>query len=134
MKEPGTSSYESLQDEIRNIATPAIEVFKNIYQDRLYRVSFSVPEFSAICPKTSLPDYGKLLISYYPDEYCIELKSFKEYILFYRNIGIFQENAINRIKDDFVNATQPRKMQVHLDYNVRGGIITRVSLNYQAQA
>ena len=63
MKEPGTSSYESLQDEIRNIVTPAIEVFKNIYQDRLYRVSFSVPEFSAICPKTSLPDYGKLLPS-----------------------------------------------------------------------
>ena len=126
-------SYEGRQEKVRQLKPPppSIEVFQNIYSDRPYRVNFEIPEFSAICPKTSLPDYGMLSISYYPRNYCIELKSLKEYILFYRNLGIFQENAANRIRDDFIQACDPLRLRLHLDYNVRGGIKTRVSLIYK---
>ena len=126
-------SYEGRQEQVRNFSPPPppIEVFQNIYKDRPYRVDLDIPEFSAICPKTSLPDYGLLHISYYPRDYCIELKSLKEYILFYRNLGIFQENAANRIRDDFIQACKPLRLRLRLDYNVRGGIKTRVSLSYK---
>ena len=126
-------SYEGRQAEVRQLKPPPppIEVFRNIYKDRPYRVNLEISEFSAICPKTSLPDYGVLYIAYYPRDYCIELKSLKEYILFYRNIGIFQENAANRIRDDFIQACKPLSLRLHLDYNVRGGIKTRVSLIYK---
>lgn len=128
-----SSSYEGRQEEIRRLKPPPppIEVFQNIYGDRPYRVHFEIPEFSAVCPKTSLPDYGLLSISYYPHNYCIELKSLKEYILFYRNLGIFQENAANRIHDDIIQACHPLSLKLDLDYNVRGGIKTRVSLRYK---
>ncbi len=125
-----TASYDGRQQNIREMVSPPIEVFQNIYEDRSYRIDFSISEFSAICPKTSLPDYGELLISYRPRAYCLELKSLKEYVLFYRNLGIFQENVANRVKDDLIRACLPSWLRIHLDYNVRGGIKTRVTTLY----
>ena len=124
------NNYEGHQEAVRQLKTPAIEIFSNIYSDQKYRISFEIPEFTALCPKTSLPDFGTLFISYFPDEYCLELKSLKEYFLFYRNLGIFQENVANKVKEDLVLACQPTWLRIHVDYNVRGGIHTRVTTTF----
>lgn len=125
-----TGSYEGRQDHIRGLELPDIEVFENIYPDRVYRIDMEIPEFTAICPKTGLPDFGILYLSYKPRGYCIELKSLKEYIFAYRNLGVFHENVVNRVLDDLVAACQPRWMRLHGDYNVRGGVKTRVTATY----
>lgn len=126
-----TDSYEDRQDHIRELVTPAIEVFRNIYQDRDYRIDFEIPEFTAICPKTGLPDFGFFLISYKPAKSCLELKSLKEYFTSFRNIGIFHENVANRACDDIVTACHPLWLRIHADYHVRGGIKTRVTRTYK---
>ena len=83
------SSYEDKQTHIINLKTPEIETFTNIYKDRDYTIDFTIPEFTAVCPKTGLPDFGTIHISYIPDKFCVELKSLKEYMLYFRNVGIF---------------------------------------------
>ena len=127
------SSYEGLQDDIRTLETPEIEVFINIYADRSYRVDLEIPEFTAICPRTALPDFGTFFISYRPRASCLELKSLKEYFLFYRSLGIFQENVANRVQTDLIAACQPAWLRLHLDYNIRGGIKTRVTTIYKSK-
>ena len=89
-------------------------------------------EFTAVCPWTGLPDYGTLLISYVPSRSCIELKSLKYYLLSYRDVGIVQEHAVNRILKDLTALCQPRSMKVTLDYKIRGGIHTAVTVEYSA--
>lgn len=123
-------TYEGKQDHIRDLKTPPIEVFKNIYQDKDYVIKLVFPEFTAICPKTGLPDFGTIFIKYSPDEFCLELKSLKEYFLFYRNVGIFHENVTNKILEDIVNACQPKWVKIKIIYNVRGGIETTVYAKY----
>lgn len=124
------SLYESKQDHIKDLLTPPIEVFTNIYSDQNYRIDMEIPEFTAVCPKTGLPDFGTLYLSYRPNEFCLELKSLKEYVLFYRDIGIFHENVVNRVLEDIVKACKPRWARLNGDYNIRGGIKTRVSRTY----
>ena len=87
-------------------------------------------EFTAVCPWTGLPDYGTLRISYVPAESCVELKSLKYYVLSYRDVGIVQEHAANRILKDLVALCRPRSMKVTLDYRVRGGLQVCVSVEY----
>ncbi|MCB1169544.1 MAG: NADPH-dependent 7-cyano-7-deazaguanine reductase QueF [Leptospiraceae bacterium] len=128
--QPHTGTYEGRQDHIRGLEMPAIEVFENVYEDRSYRIDMEIPEFTAICPKTGLPDFGIIYLSYRPGSYCLELKSLKEYITAFRDIGIFHENVANRILEDLVAACNPRWMRIHADYNVRGGIKTRVTATY----
>ncbi len=125
------SSYEGLQKSIRNLKTPAIETWENQYQDKSYTICLDVPEFTCICPKTGLPDFAVIKIEYSPQKYCIELKSFKMYLIFYRNIGIFHEHVINRILDDFVTACKPRWAKVTGEFNPRGGIKTTVMREYK---
>jgi len=122
-----TSSYEGLQEEVRKLKMPPIETWKNVYRDRGYTVTMHTPEFTCICPKTGLPDFAELTVEYIPDGACIELKSFKEYLVRFRDTGIFHENAVNRILDDLVTACRPRWMKVTGTFNVRGGIKTTVS-------
>jgi len=89
-------------------------------------------EFTAVCPWTGLPDYGTLDITYVPAGSCIELKSFKYYLMSFRDVGMVQEHAVNRILKDLVALCLPRSMKATLDYRVRGGIHTEVSVTYQA--
>ena len=131
--EPITGTYEGKQDHIRKHSFPEIEVFANIYSDQSYRIDMDIPEFTAICPKTGLPDFGTIYLSYRPDQFCLELKSLKEYITAYRSLGIFHENVVNRILEDLVAACKPHWMRVHGDYNVRGGIKTRVTASFKRQ-
>ena len=120
------SQYEGLQSDIRDWPTPPIETFANIYPDRQYEIQMTTAEFSCICPKTGLPDFAELRLTYVPDRLCLELKSFKEYLTAYRNKGIFHENAVNRILDDIIAAAKPRKARLEGIFNPRGGIQTTV--------
>jgi 7-cyano-7-deazaguanine reductase len=107
---------------------PAIEIFPNQYPG--YEIEIEIPEYTSVCPKTGLPDFGKITIIYTPDKKCLELKSVKMYILAYRNLGIFYENAVNRILDDVVKACRPAKAIVIGEFNARGGISSVVRAVY----
>ena len=93
-------------------------------------ITIIVPEYNAICPKTGLPDFGTVTVQYEPYRKCIELKSFKMYLAAYRNVGIFYENAVNRILRDLVKACDPVWMTVTGEFNARGGITTRVDVRH----
>ena len=125
------SSYEGLQENVRTLKTPVIEVWKNQYPDKVYTISLDVPEFTCICPKTGLPDFAAIKIDYSPDKFCIELKSFKMYTIFWRNRGIFHEHLINRMIEDFVRGSKPRWVKITGVFNPRGGITTTVSREYK---
>jgi 7-cyano-7-deazaguanine reductase len=107
---------------------PDIDTFPN--QFPAYEIVVDIPEFTSVCPKTGLPDFGKLTIRYMPDKRCLELKSLKEYLLEYRSLGIFQENVVNRVLEDLVRAAKPVWAVVKGDFNARGGISTMVEARW----
>ena len=103
---------------------PEIETWPSQFSD--YEIEIDVPEFTSICPKTGLPDFGVITITYTPDKLCLELKSLKMYTVAYRNLGIFQENIVNQVLDDVVKACDPVWAKVVGDFRPRGGISTIV--------
>ncbi len=107
---------------------PEIETWKN--QFPAYEILVDDPEFTSVCPKTGLPDFGVLKIRYMPKEKCLELKSLKEYLFTYRNLGIFQENIVNQVLEDVVKATGPVWAEVVGDFRPRGGISTLVTARW----
>ena len=107
-----------------------LETFPNPRPERDYEIAIDCPEFTSMCPKTGLPDFGTILIRYRPDQLCLELKALKYYLLEYRNQGIFYEAATNKILDDLVGACRPRWMTVIGDFTARGGISTKVVTEY----
>ena len=109
-------------------AFPEIETWPN--QFPAYEILVDVPEFTSVCPKTGLPDFGLLKIRYMPDKLCLELKSLKEYLLTYRNLGIFQENIVNRVLEDVVRAARPVWAEVTGEFKPRGGIATVVTARW----
>ena len=112
-----------------SVASP-LETFPNPRPERDFEIVISCPEFTSLCPKTGLPDFGHLTIRYVPDDLCLELKSLKLYIVAYRNVGIFYENAVNRILDDCVAACRPKRMTVTGKFSSRGGIASVVEARY----
>ena len=116
------------------MSSPTIETFPNPRPDREYEIAINYPEFTSVCPKTGLPDFGEIRITYVPAARCIELKSLKYYMIEFRNRGIFYEHVTNQILDDLVAAIQPRLMKVVGDFSVRGGIKTVVTAEYRQQA
>jgi len=110
--------------------TSAIETFANANPERDYEIDIRCPEFTSVCPKTGLPDFGEIRITYVPDQRCIELKALKYYLLEFRSKGIFYEQATNQILDDLVAVCQPRRMTVVGDFTPRGGIKTTVTATY----
>jgi 7-cyano-7-deazaguanine reductase len=107
---------------------PEIECWENQFPG--YEIEIVIPEYTAICPKTGLPDFGTIYIHYVPQQWCLELKSLKEYFNSYRNLGIFYENAVNRILQDLVAACKPVSMKVRGEFTPRGGIQSRVEARY----
>ncbi|MDI6758381.1 MAG: preQ(1) synthase [Candidatus Omnitrophota bacterium] len=130
LKRGGGASYEGLQENIRSLKAPELEVWKNQYPEKEYTINLEIQEFTCICPKTGLPDFAVITIEYSPFEYCIELKSLKMYTIFFRNLGIFHEHLINKILEDFVNACKPRRVRIRGEFNPRGGIKTTVIREY----
>ncbi len=108
-----------------------IETFPNPEPSRDYEIVIRCPEFTSLCPKTGLPDFGEIRISYVPDARCIELKALKYYLVGFRDRGVFYERLTNRILDDLVAACAPRRMVVVGDFSVRGGITTTVTARYR---
>ena len=128
--------YQGLDRQLTWRSEEAIDrqcllAFRYEFPEQESEVSIDTDEFTAVCPWTGLPDYGILSITYVPSQSCIELKSLKYYLLSYRDVGIVQEHAANRILKDLVDLCQPHRMKVTLDYKVRGGIHTAVSAEYQ---
>src|SRR5688572_1491446 len=107
-----------------------LETFPNPRPGRDFEIAIACPEFTSMCPKTGLPDFGTITIRYVPDAACLELKALKYYLLAFRNQGIFYEAATNRILDDLVAACGPRRMTVVGDFTARGGITTKVTADY----
>ena len=113
------------------MSTPTtLETFANPRPERDYEIAIDAPEFTSMCPKTGLPDFGTIRICYVPDRACLELKALKYYLLEFRNQGIFYEAVTNRILDELVAACQPRRMTVIGDFSARGGITTKVTAEY----
>jgi 7-cyano-7-deazaguanine reductase len=112
-----------------NTPLPEIEVWPNQYSTG-YEIEIEMPEFTSICPKTGLPDHGTLVLRYIPDKFCLELKSLKMYTLAYRNLGIFQENVVNRMLADVVKYAKPIRATLTGDFMPRGGVHTVVTANY----
>lgn len=110
---------------------PKIECWPNQFKG--YEITIVIPEYTSVCPRTGLPDFGTITIRYEPDELCVELKSLKYYILGYRQLGIFYENAVNRILQDFVAACRPVWAEVTGEFNVRGGMKSIVQARYPAR-
>ena len=127
--------YLNLDEGLTFVSEEAIEpgrllAFSYEYPDQNAEVIITTDEFTAGCPWTGLPDYGILTIRYVPAHLCIELKSLKYYLLSYRSVGIVQEHAANRIMKELVALVRPHRMEVTLEYNVRGGVQTVVEVNY----
>ena len=112
------------------MSSSTLETFPNPRPERDYVIAISCPEFTSLCPKTGLPDFGEIRITYTPDERCVELKSLKYYLIEFRNRGIFYESVTNQILDDLVALLAPRRMTVVGDFSVRGGIKTIVTATH----
>lgn len=108
-----------------------LETFPNPRPGRDYDIEIHCPEFTSVCPKTGLPDFGEIIIRYVPDQLCLELKALKYYMVEFRNRGIFYEAVTNEILDDLVAVCSPRRMTVTGDFSVRGGISTSVTATYE---
>jgi 7-cyano-7-deazaguanine reductase len=107
---------------------PEIETWPNQFPG--YEIEIVIPEFTSVCPKTGLPDFGKLTLRYVPDKLCLELKSFKMYVLAYRNLGIFYENVVNRMLRDVVKAARPVSATVAGEFTPRGGLHSKVTASW----
>ena len=107
-----------------------MKTIENRYKERDYEVNIRFPEFTCLCPMTSLPDFAEIIIDYVPNELLIELKSLKFYLNSFRNKGIFHEEAVNKILSDFVEKIHPKRVSVVGKFNVRGGIYTTVKAEY----
>ena len=116
--------------DLEALELPAIQVVDNLVRERHYSVTFTIPEFTCVCPMTGQPDFATFHITYVPDAHLIELKSLKLYINAYRNVGIFHEFVTNKILNDLAAACAPLRMDIEGDFNVRGGIKTVVKATY----
>jgi 7-cyano-7-deazaguanine reductase len=112
---------------------PQIEAWENQYPGRNYEIKIIHPEFTSVCPKTGLPDFGTITINYIPNKLCLELKSLKYYLLEYRDMGIFMENIVNKILDDIVKSVKPKRAVVVGDFTVRGGLKSVIAAEYPAR-
>ena len=111
---------------------PAIETWPNQFPG--YEIEIAMPEFTSVCPKTGLPDFGRLTLTYVPDKLCLELKSLKTYTLAYRNLGIFYENVVNRFLQDIVRTIEPASATLVGEFTPRGGLQSRIKASYSAGA
>jgi len=108
-----------------------LEVFPNPKPSRDYTIQIESPEFTCLCPKTGQPDFATLKLEYIPDEFCVELKSWKLYLWSYRDEGGFHEDLTNKILDDLVEALEPRFIKLTAVFNVRGGVYTTVMVEHK---
>ena len=125
------SEYEHLQDEIKDlIIEPPLEAFENKYPHRDYEIHLEFDEFTCVCPRTGLPDFATIVIDYIPDELIVESRSLKLYLNAYRDVGIFNEHAMNKILDDLVLVCSPKFIEVSGTFAPRGGVGITVTASF----
>ncbi|MBL0349647.1 MAG: NADPH-dependent 7-cyano-7-deazaguanine reductase QueF [Elusimicrobia bacterium] len=107
---------------------PEIECWENQFPG--YTIELIFPEFTSVCPKTGLPDFGTLVIRYAPDRWCLETKSLKMYLNAFRDLGIFTENVVNRVLASVVKDAKPRWAVVEGRFSARGGIEARIAASH----
>jgi len=117
-------------DGLEAIRPELLETFEYEYPGREAEVDIVTDEWNCVCPFSGLPDFGTLRIRYVPAGVCLELKSLKYYLTTFRTVGVYQEHAANRILDDLVAVSRPRRMEVTLDYRLRGGLHTIVTVHH----
>ncbi|MBM2842123.1 MAG: NADPH-dependent 7-cyano-7-deazaguanine reductase QueF [Bacteroidetes bacterium] len=117
---------------LSTIDVKVLETFPYEYAGKDIIINIDTDEFTVVCPWSGLPDFATIKVDYIPNKVCIELRSFKYYLLSYRSVGIYQEHAVNRILEDLVTCASPKWMKVTADYKVRGGIHTVASREYKA--
>jgi 7-cyano-7-deazaguanine reductase len=117
---------------LSSIDVEALETFPYEFPGNDIVMNIETDEFTTVCPWSGLPDFATIRVGYIPRKVCIELRSFKYYLLSYRNVGIYQEHVVNRILDDLVRCSSPKWMKVTADYKVRGGVHTVASREYAA--
>jgi 7-cyano-7-deazaguanine reductase len=129
MKKPYTDEHAAAGIDA---PLPAIETWPNQFRSQFqgYEIEIAVPEFTSVCPKTGLPDFGTITIRYVPDRLCLELKSLKMYTLAYRDLGIFQENVVNCFLRDIVKACGPASATVTGEFASRGGLSSRMTATF----
>ncbi len=110
---------------------PDIETWPNQFPG--YMIEIVMPEFTSVCPRTGLPDHGQITLIYVPDKLCLELKSLKMYMLAYRNLGIFQENVVNRFLQDVVKAARPVSATVIGEFHPRGGVHGKITATWSSK-
>ena len=123
------AEMEKLSKKGLDAKLPNLECFKSQFKN--YKITLHVPEYTSMCPKTGLPDFGVITLVYIPDQWCVELKAFKYYIHGYRNLGISYENAVNRILKDFVSAVKPKWALIKGEFTPRGGIRSTIEAEYK---
>lgn len=111
-----------------------LDTFRYEYAGNEIWVNFEIPEFTAICPFSDFPDFATIRLRYVPNKLCVELKSLKLYINSFRDVKIFHEHVVNLIRDDFVAAVDPMRLEIEGDFNVRGNIKTTVTVSYMRPA
>ena len=116
-----------------SVPSKDLETFDNPNPGRDYTIHIRMPEFTCLCPKTGQPDFAELFLDYIPDEKCVELKALMMYIWSFREEGGFHEAMTNKILADLVEATQPRFMRLTADFNVRGGVYTKVVAEHRKE-
>ena len=119
------------ETSVEEMNLPQLDTFQYKHRGNEINVSFTCPEFTAICPFSDFPDFATIRIDYVPDEFCIELKSLKLYINAFRSVKIFHEHVVNRILEDFVRACDPISVDIEGDFNIRGNIKTVIRASYR---
>lgn len=117
-------------DGVEKVDARLLETFAYEYPAREGEITITTDEWNCVCPFSGLPDFGTLTIRYCPDALCLELKALKYYLTTYRTVGIYQEHAANRILEDLTAACRPRRIEVQLEYRLRGGIRTVVAVHH----
>jgi len=117
-------------DGVERIEPELLETFPYEYQGHEAEIVISTDEWNCVCPFSGLPDFGTLTVRYSPDALCLELKALKYYLTTYRTVGIYQEHAANRVLEDLVAVCRPHRMEVELDYHLRGGVHTVVRVHH----
>ncbi len=116
--------------DLKAVRSDVLETFDYEYQGKRTEIIMDTDEFTCLCPWSGLPDFANLIVQYVPGRKCIELKSFKYYLLSYRNVGIVHEHAVNNILEDLVKICDPDEMHVEMEFKLRGGIKTTVKAGY----
>ena len=126
-----TEYLKSIRKDASFIAADVLEIVPYENKAKSTWVEIQNPEFTSLCPKTGLPDYGTVRIRYMPDKAIIELKSLKYYFLQYRNSGIFYENLTKLILEHLVEKIHPLEITVEAEFTPRGGLTTKVISSYK---